>query len=133
MDVVRDEACRPRREGKVSMSTDAIYFFGCVFSDDVEGTTEYRDEETVTVVRPDTGEKREIGISYHCSDGYPMLYLYDPTIHVVARRGYPERMSLPNEGPYPHERKWPFRAACEELGLPWDEARLGYWLVSWWG
>ncbi len=121
----------------MSVSTDAILFYGYTFDPEDDDTG-----EAVTAVVEKADEdydwSKTIGNAYgvilgrHGSAEYPMPYLAIEESETQAARGYPERID-------PHALAWGrglderLRAAAEAYGLSIEGKEPSWWLVSYWG
>lgn len=124
----------------MGQSTDGIVFYGYWFSDDHE------DNEHLEEVALEQSSNARVQIGTHCSDDYPMYYVYVGASQVTAWRGYPQ--------PLDQERINESRIASWDLELQqfaiehgltapgtvagekdWDDktSEVGWWLVSYWG
>jgi hypothetical protein len=118
----------------MTVSTDAILFYGYCWNDQVDRDDvfgpNFFDQYHAASLEP-------VAVDLHCSDEYPIPYLYVPESRITAYRGLPQRLFF-DEANYSqdvaHEWNQRLEAFTFSHGIDLSEAGgPGWWMVSWWG
>ncbi len=105
----------------MTVSTDAILFYGYIWNDEPETF-----DSSGLELFP------EVTLGYHCSDEEPFPYLAIASTELVAARGYPQRWRM--ESSCELEWRWnqELKVVLNSLGLE-SPGEPGWYLASYWG
>lgn len=107
----------------MGVSSDGILFYGFPIEEGSEihdRIMSYEDDESEDMLGYlyQNGETEcGVGIGSHCSDSYPMFYLYAQK--QIAARGYPIDVDVKIDG----EWNKSIREFCKKYKIPWEKPR----------